>query len=183
MGFMESYKHLNKLCGEVLNDPRGVSAYIDEMQSQPRGTYLVRLWDEDLKRLRHCRRVRNQIAHEPDCSEENMCVSEDTAWLDDFYDRIMDQNDPLALYRTALRPKPASKPARVEVSVRPPASAAPAVPSAPPHPVHPAAPRRPSRPKRQRGRLAVWIVLLILAMLTVAWLAWERYAGGSSVLL
>ena len=31
MGFIESYKHLEKLCGEVLNDDRRISAYIDEM--------------------------------------------------------------------------------------------------------------------------------------------------------
>ena len=27
MGFIDSYKHLEKLCGEVLNDDRRVSAY------------------------------------------------------------------------------------------------------------------------------------------------------------
>ena len=31
MGFNDSYKHLEKLCGEVLNDDRRISAYIDEM--------------------------------------------------------------------------------------------------------------------------------------------------------
>ena len=31
MGFIDSYKHLGKMCGEVLNDDRRVSAYIDEM--------------------------------------------------------------------------------------------------------------------------------------------------------
>ena len=45
MGFIESYKHLEKLCGEVLNDDRRISAYIDEMINTPRGSYLVRGWD------------------------------------------------------------------------------------------------------------------------------------------
>ena len=66
MGFIESYKHLEKLCGEVLNDDRRISAYIDEMINTPRGSYLVRGWDDDLKQLKHYRWVRNQIAHEPD---------------------------------------------------------------------------------------------------------------------
>ena len=48
MGFIESYKHLEKLCGEVLNDDRRISAYIDEMINTPRGSYLVRGWDDDL---------------------------------------------------------------------------------------------------------------------------------------
>ena len=84
MGFIESYKHLEKLCGEVLNDDRRISAYIDEMINTPRGSYLVRGWDDDLKQLKHYRWVRNQIAHEPDCTEQNMCEPSDTEWLDAF---------------------------------------------------------------------------------------------------
>lgn len=46
MSFIESYKHLDKICGEVLNDDRRISAYIDEMKNTPRGSYLVRGWDD-----------------------------------------------------------------------------------------------------------------------------------------
>ena len=112
MGFIESYKHLEKLCGEVLNDDRRISAYIDEMINTPRGSYLVRGWDDDLKQLKHYRWVRNQIAHEPDCTEQNMCEPFDTVWLDDFYSRIMNQTDPLALYSKATKPRPAQKSAQ-----------------------------------------------------------------------
>ena len=110
MGFIDSYKHLEKLCGEVLNDDRRVSAYIDEMLSTPRGSYYVRTWDEDLKNLKHYRWVRNQISHEPGCTEQNMCDPEDELWLDEFYSRIMNQTDPLSLYHQATRPRPVSKP-------------------------------------------------------------------------
>lgn len=103
MGFIESYKHLEKLCGEVLNDDRRISAYIDEMINTPRGSYLVRGWSNDLKQLKHYRWVRNQIAHEPDCTEQNMCEPSDTVWLDNFYSRIMNQTDPLALYSKAAK--------------------------------------------------------------------------------
>lgn len=105
MGFIDSYKHLEKLCGEVLNDDRHISAYIDEMLNNPRGSYLVRDWDNDLKQLKHYRWVRNQIAHEPGCSEENMCNTSDAFWLDNFYLRIMNQSDPLALYYQATKPQ------------------------------------------------------------------------------
>ena len=109
MGFIESYKHLEKLCGEVLNDNRRISAYIYEMENTPRDSYLVRGWDYDLKQLNHYRWVRNQIAHEPDCTEQNMCDESDAVWLDNFYSRIMNQTDPLALYYKATKLRPAQK--------------------------------------------------------------------------
>lgn len=41
MSFMNSYKHLEKLCGEIMRDERRVSAYIDEMTCTPFGPSLV----------------------------------------------------------------------------------------------------------------------------------------------
>ena len=41
MGFIESYKHLEKLCGEVLNDDRRISAYIDEMINRMNVAFMV----------------------------------------------------------------------------------------------------------------------------------------------
>ena len=110
MGFIDSYKHLEKLCGEVLNDDRRVSAYIDEMLLTPRGSYYVRTWDEDLKNLKHYRWVRNQISHVPGCTEQNMCKPEDELWLEEFHSRIMNQTDPLSLYHQATHPRPVSNP-------------------------------------------------------------------------
>lgn len=85
MGFIDSYKHLEKLCGDVLGDERRVSAYIDEMLNLPRGTYLVTGWNEDLKTLKHYRWVRNRIVHDPGCTKENMCEPGDALWLDNFF--------------------------------------------------------------------------------------------------
>lgn len=113
MGFIESYKHLEKLCGEVLNNDRRISAYIDEMINTPRGAYLVRGWDNDLKQLKHYRWVRNKIAHEPDCTEQNMCEPSDAEWLDVFYSRIMNQTDPLTLYTKATKPRSTEKSTQV----------------------------------------------------------------------
>ena len=39
MGFIDSYKHLEKLCGDMLQTQHGVSAYIAEMESTPNGSY------------------------------------------------------------------------------------------------------------------------------------------------
>lgn len=102
MKFLETYKRLEKLCGEILNDDRRISAYIDEMTNTLSGVYFVSGWNEDLKQLKHYRWVRNQIAHNPDCTEENMCNEQDTQWISAFYTRIMNQTDPLSLYRKAM---------------------------------------------------------------------------------
>lgn len=110
MGFMTEYKRLEKLCGDIMKDERKVSAYIDEMESLPRGASLVENWIVDLKQLKHYRRLRNQIAHDPDCTEESMCDALDTRWIVGFYNRIMQQTDPLALYHQAVKPHtPATK--------------------------------------------------------------------------
>lgn len=116
MGFMTAYKRLEKLCGEVMGDKRGVTAYIDEMVRTPRGCRYVSGWDRDLKSLKHYRWVRNQIVHEPGCGEENLCEPRDALWLENFYERIMTQTDPLALCRKATL-QPVSS---VEKPVQPP---------------------------------------------------------------
>ena len=112
MRFMASYKHLEKLCGEVMGDERRLSAYIDEMERKYMGARYVAGWNEDLRKLKHYRWVRNQIVHEPDCDEEDLCDPGDADWLDGFYDRIMNQKDPLALYRRAVQPKLSPAPRR-----------------------------------------------------------------------
>ena len=103
MNFIEQYKRLEKLCGEIMNDDRKVSAYIDEMINTSNGAYFVPGWDADLKRLKHYRWIRNQIVHDPGSSEENMCSAEDVNWLVQFHARIMNCTDPLSLYRKATR--------------------------------------------------------------------------------
>jgi len=103
MSFMDSYKHLEKLCGEILNDDRKISAYIDEMESVSKGIFYVNNWENDLKKLKHYRWIRNKITHDPDYNESNMCNPEDEVWLDNFYSRIKNQTDPLSLYRKSLK--------------------------------------------------------------------------------
>ena len=110
MSFIDSYKRLEKLCSEIYNDNHGISSYIDEMVNTPIGVRYVPGWDDDLKQLKHYRWVRNQIVHDPGCSEENMCEYGDAQWLDNFRSRIMSANDPLALYRKARNPQPMKRP-------------------------------------------------------------------------
>ena len=110
MSFIDSYKRLEKLCSEIYNNNHGITSYIDEMARNPIGSRFVPGWDEDLKQLKHYRWVRNQIVHEPNCTEENMCEYGDAQWLENFRSRIMAANDPLALYRKARKPQPTQRP-------------------------------------------------------------------------
>ncbi len=116
MGFIDSYKSLEKLCSEMYSDNHGLSTYIDEMTNIPNASYYVQGWDDDLKQLKHYRWVRNKIVHEPGYTEENMCVPEDMQWLNNFYARIMSVSDPLALYRKARSPQTTSKPKQTYVT-------------------------------------------------------------------
>lgn len=97
MEFLEAYKRLEKRCGELLGDG-GVSAYIDEMAGKPDGAKRVRGWQEDLKKLKHYRWVRNRIAHEPGCTEKTLCEKGDADWLEAFGERIRRRTDPLSRY-------------------------------------------------------------------------------------
>jgi hypothetical protein len=101
MGFINSYKQLEKLCNEIYGDNHGISSYIDDMSKHTFASHYVSSWDNDLKQLKHYRWVRNQLVHDPNCMEENMCEYGDAEWLDTFRSRIMSGNDPLTLYRKA----------------------------------------------------------------------------------
>lgn len=84
MEFMNAYKRLEKLCSDMYGTAHGISAYIDDMVNCPRGARIVPDWAHDLKQLKHYRWIRNQIVHEPDCTEEELCTPADTRWLDTF---------------------------------------------------------------------------------------------------
>jgi hypothetical protein len=110
MGFINSYKQLEKLCNEIYGDNHGISSYIDDMSKLSSASRYVSSWNDDLKQLKHYRWVRNQIVHNPNCTEENMCECGDSLWLDNFHSRIMSGNDPLALYRKSLKSQLTHKP-------------------------------------------------------------------------
>lgn len=113
MKFIDSYKRLEKLCNEMYNDNHGLSLYIDELAKISNKNLS---FSQDLKRLKHYRWIRNQIVHEPGCTEENMCNSDDVRYIEDFYFKILNSTDPLSLYykatqqtKTPNKPSPATK--------------------------------------------------------------------------
>lgn len=96
MSFMNSYKRLDNLCKDQKRG--GITGYIDEMDSRYNGAGIVSGWKDDYNNLKTYRHLRNQIAHDNYAEEEVLCTEEDEIWLDDFYQRILDQKDPLTLY-------------------------------------------------------------------------------------
>ena len=151
MSFIDSYKRLEKLCNEIYGDIHGVKAYIEEMNNTPLGARYVLGWDEDLKRLKHYKWVRNQIWHDLNCTEENMCEYGDAQWLDNFRSRIMSANDPLAQYRKARKPQPTQRPRQTYT----------------PEPRTYTYPKRTSAPQRSAGCLTYVIGVLVVVAAVV----------------
>lgn len=115
---MNSYKRLDNLCKDM--NSKGVSGYLEDMERNPNGNYFIADWKNDYKTLKHYRYIRNKIAHDNYAEEANMCSEEDTVWIENFYRRILNRSDPLALYREATKPKPVqTKPEHTEISEMP----------------------------------------------------------------
>lgn len=99
MGFLQTYKRLDNLCRDM--NGVGVTGYLEDMERLTDGERHVPGWKEDCQQLKHYRYLRNRIAHEVNADEEDLCSAADTAWIENFYTRILGTNDPLALYRKA----------------------------------------------------------------------------------
>lgn len=99
MGFMNSYKRLDNLCRDM--NGIGVTVYIEDMKPGLNNNCYIDGWKDDYYHLKKYRHIRNKIAHENNVYEEDVCSDEDVAWLENFYQRIIKQTDPLALYYKA----------------------------------------------------------------------------------
>lgn len=97
----------------MFDGDKGVTSYIEAMEHTSGGSYRISDWDSDYKNLKHYRYIRNKIVHENYASEDSMCSASDTAWLEDFYSRIMGGTDPLALYHKAITSQKAVKPSTI----------------------------------------------------------------------
>lgn len=107
MGFMNSYKRLDNLCRDM--NGVGVTGYIEDMEHELNGSYYVNGWKSDYSQLKKYRHIRNRIAHENDVDEGNLCSDKDAAWLEDFYQRVIKQTDPLTLCYKATQSLVAEK--------------------------------------------------------------------------
>ena len=107
---MEEYKRLDKICREAYNTEKGITTYIDAMKAVPaEKSRAVPGWNSDLGRLISLRHVRNQFAHDVGTVASALCSEEDIVWLENFYRRITEARDPLALLeKSTAKPRRAS---------------------------------------------------------------------------
>ena len=108
--FFEAFKQLEQLCQQIYNQPHGVTAYIDDMEATPPYTaQSIPGWKDDYYKLKHCRYIRNQLAHDTTSDANPLSTAEDLAFIQNFRDRVMNRQDPLAL-AGAQRPQPQPQP-------------------------------------------------------------------------
>lgn len=95
--FLEEYKHLEKLLNDIYDVQHGISEYIERLENNKNlGSRIVPGWMDDYYKLKHVRYIRNQITHDSEVSE---CEEDDVYFVQDFYERVMNQSDPLSLLR------------------------------------------------------------------------------------
>ena len=91
---LEEYKYVDSICRDMLSAEKGVTAYIEQMEATPSVVrYKIAGWDDDYRKLKHIRWLRNKIAHSTGNVE---CMPSDVAWLKAFHNRLLTQHDPLA---------------------------------------------------------------------------------------
>lgn len=106
--FIDEFKHLEKICNEIYSEQHGVTQYINEMeQKSGYASRKIPDWDKDLDNLKHVRHIRNNLVHESDDTIDYDLS--DIEFIKAFYQKIISQQDPLALLRKqdvrALQPK------------------------------------------------------------------------------
>ena len=97
--FLKTYKKLDELCKQVLSSTRGISEYIDQMQSECKNYSKIPNWDKDLKELKRLRWLRNQLVHDADSFDTLNIRKEDISYLNEFRSRILNCEDPFAQLR------------------------------------------------------------------------------------
>lgn len=108
--FFEEYKKLQRLCNDIYDSNNGVTNYIDDMNAVPYDTScMISNWMSDLKQLKRLRHIRNTLAHEEGSFNMNMCTLSDVKWIQSFYNRILNQSDPLSVLHQMKKTQPSKK--------------------------------------------------------------------------
>lgn len=93
----DEFKRVDGICRDMFSSQRGVSEYIEQMERDfAYGRQRIPSWERDYRSLKRVRWLRNQIAHEMTATD---CVVDDVEYLQDFHNRLLCQQDPLAVLR------------------------------------------------------------------------------------
>ena len=108
--FFDEYTKLDNLCRQMFNSEKGVTSYIEAMESTPAAkSRNVPEWGSDLKMLKQYRHIRNELAHSTGAFHRDICFSYDITWIKMFYNRITKQKDPLGILFSISQKKAGSK--------------------------------------------------------------------------
>ena len=108
--FFEEYKKLQRLCNDIYDSNNGVTNYIDDMNAVPiSSSCMISNWMSDLKQLKRLRHIRNILAHEEGSFKMDMCTLSDVKWIQSFYNRILNQSDPLSVLHQMKKTQPSKK--------------------------------------------------------------------------
>ena len=88
-----------------------------------------------------------------------MCEPCDDEWLDDFYERIINQTDPLAMYFQATKPQPVAKSAQNHEPVQ----------------LQYTYSEQPNRPKHKSKKVVRWIVFSIIVAIVILYLVLKYF--------
>ena len=108
--FFEEFKRLDKLCkdiyGRSADNKLSVSLYINDMEQNFQiGSCIIPSWAEDLRLLKKCRHIRNELAHGDFYPPNGLCTQEHLYFIASFRDSILNGTDPLALLDKHLHAK------------------------------------------------------------------------------
>lgn len=92
--FLDAYKQVEVLCGDLLSSSHGIRAYLEELERIPR--FRLPHGEEEYKNLKHLRWLRNKMVHDTVFFN---ATEEDIRWLKMFYRRILQGEDSLAQWR------------------------------------------------------------------------------------
>lgn len=112
---LEAFGRLEKLCSECYGELHGVTCYIQEMESlQFQAARIVPQFRDDLLCLKAVRHKRNKLAHADGQTSflQPLAEQTDIDFCEQLYQRILHQQDPLAVYALRQSEKAAATPSR-----------------------------------------------------------------------
>ena len=92
--FYEEFKRLDKLLSYAYGEMHGVTAYINDMKTKY-GIGIIG-WQEDLKKLKKLRDIRNKLSHEVGYGDIKRVSEDDILFIKNFYKRVLSGTDPLS---------------------------------------------------------------------------------------
>ena len=98
VALVEAFGDLERLCNDIYSEQHGVTCYIKDMENSYGGSSRVRGWALDLEKLRDVRAKRNKLTHNEVSFSSPYAEQGDIDFIIDFHRRIMDGQDPIALY-------------------------------------------------------------------------------------